>query len=119
MIIVDTALAQRAREGRPIRIGLVGAGFMARGVALQIALSVPGMRVAAIANRHLEGAVRAYAEAGEPQAQEVHTVAQLERAIAAGQCAVTEDALLLCQAQGLDAIVEVTGTIEHAARVAL
>ena len=119
MIIVDTALAQRASQGRPIRIGLVGAGFMARGVALQIALSVPGMRVAAIANRHLEGAVRAYAEAGEPQAQEVHTVAQLERAIAAGQCAVTEDALLLCQAQGLDAIVEVTGTIEHAARVAL
>jgi predicted homoserine dehydrogenase-like protein len=119
MIIVDTALAQRAREGRPIRIGLVGAGFMARGVALQIALSVPGMRVAAIANRHLEGARRAYAEAGEHSVQEVHTVAQLERTIAAGHCAVTEDALLLCQAQGLDAIVEVTGTIEHAARVAL
>lgn len=119
MIMVDTALAQRASQGRPIRIGLVGAGFMARGVALQIALSVPGMRVAAIANRHLEGARRAYTEAGEHQAQEVSTVAELERAIAAGQCAVTEDALLLCQAQGLDAIVEVTGTIEHAARVAL
>jgi predicted homoserine dehydrogenase-like protein len=119
MIIVDTALALRASQGRPIRIGLVGAGFMARGVALQIALSVPGMRVAAIANRHLEGAKRAYAEAGEHSVQEVHTMAQLERAIAVGHCAVTEDALLLCQAQGLDAIVEVTGTIEHAARVTL
>ena len=68
MILVDTALARRAREGQPIRIGLVGAGFMARGVALQIALSVPGMRVAAIANRHLEGALRAYAEAGQTEA---------------------------------------------------
>jgi predicted homoserine dehydrogenase-like protein len=119
MILVDTALAQRAREGRPIRIGLIGAGFMARGVALQIALSVPGMRVAAIANRHLDGALRAYAEAGQTEAQHVDTVAQLERAIARGQCAVTENALLLCQAQGLDAIVEATGTIEHAAAVAL
>ncbi len=119
MILVDTALARRAAEGQPIRIGLVGAGFMARGVALQIALSVPGMRVAAIANRHLDGAIRAYAEAGQTEVQAVDSVAQLERAITAGQCAVTDDALLLCQAQGIDAIVEVTGTIEHAARVAL
>ena len=60
MILVDTALQKRAAEGRPVRIGLVGAGFMARGVALQITLSVPGMRVAAIANRTLETARRAY-----------------------------------------------------------
>lgn len=119
MIIVDTALARRVAEGRPIRIGLVGAGFMARGIALQVALSVPGMRVAAIANRHLEGALRAYAEAGQHQVQVVDTVAQLERSMAAGLPAVTEDALLLCQAPGIDAIIEVTGTIEHAAQVTL
>jgi predicted homoserine dehydrogenase-like protein len=119
MILVDTALQKRVAEGRPIRIGLVGAGFMARGIALQVALSVPGMRVAAIANRHLDGALRAYAEAGAHDAQVVDSVAQLERAIATGTPAVTENALLLCQAQGIDAIVEVTGTIEHAARVTL
>ena len=33
MILLDTALAQREAEGRPIRIGLVGAGFMGRGIA--------------------------------------------------------------------------------------
>jgi predicted homoserine dehydrogenase-like protein len=119
MILVDTALQRRAAEGRPVRIGLVGAGFMARGVALQIALSVPGMRVAAIANRTLETARRAYREAGQPQMRTVETVAELEQAIEAGVPAVTEDALLLCRAGGIDAVVEVTGTIEHAASVAL
>jgi predicted homoserine dehydrogenase-like protein len=64
MILVDKALTQRAEQGKPIRIGLVGAGFMAKGIALQVALSVPGMRVAAIANRHLQSARQAYEQAG-------------------------------------------------------
>ena len=65
MIIVDKALKQRASAGRPIRVGMIGAGFMGRGVALQIATAVPGMELVAIANRHLEPAERAYAEAGQ------------------------------------------------------
>lgn len=119
MMIIDTALQQRARDSKPIRVGLVGAGFMARGVALQIALSVPGMRVAAIANRTLEGARRAYREADVSGVRVVETVRQLEMAIESGVPAITEDAMLLCRAAGIDAIIEVTGTIEHAARVTL
>ncbi|MDB5932484.1 MAG: hypothetical protein JWR60_4191 [Polaromonas sp.] len=119
MIIIDTALQKRASEGRPIRVGLVGAGFMARGVALQIATAVPGMRVVAISNRSIEGALRAYHEAGVDGVRPVDTVAQLERAIETGTPAVTEDALLLCRAAGIDAIVEVTGTVEHASHVIL
>lgn len=34
--IVDTALEKRALEGKPVRVGLVGAGFMAKGLVLQI-----------------------------------------------------------------------------------
>ena len=34
--IVDTALDKRAAEGNPVRVGLVGAGFMAKGLVLQI-----------------------------------------------------------------------------------
>ena len=45
MIIADTALQRREQEGRLIRVGFVGAGFMARGVAPQITTAVPGMRV--------------------------------------------------------------------------
>ena len=45
MIIVDTALQAREEEGRPIRVGMVGAGFMGQGLTNQIVNSVPGMRV--------------------------------------------------------------------------
>ena len=45
MIIVDTALHRRAAEGRPIKVGMVGAGFQGRGIALQIIRSTPGMQL--------------------------------------------------------------------------
>ena len=96
MIIVDKALQERERAGRPIRVGMVGAGFMGRGIALQIATAVPGMRLAAIANRRLEPALRAFAEAGQGAARHVETPGALSAAISAGQPAVTEDWQLLC-----------------------
>ena len=117
MIIVDRLLAQRAAEGRPIRVGMVGAGFMARGIANQIVNSVPGMILVAIANRTLARASQAYAEAGIEDATVVETRAALEQAIARGRPAVTEDAMLLCEAAGIDCLIEVTGAVEHGARV--
>ncbi len=118
MILVDTALERREREGRPIRVGLVGAGYMGRGIALELLAPVAGMRLAAVANRTLAGAARAYREAGVPAASAVASVAALDDAIAAGRPAVTDDALLLCRAQGLDVVVECTGDVEFGARVA-
>jgi predicted homoserine dehydrogenase-like protein len=117
--IVDTALARRAAEGRPVRVGMVGAGAMGRGVALQVSLHVPGMQVVAIANRTLATAERAYREAGREDVTHVDSVAALDRAITAGRPAVTEDPSLLCAADGVDVIFEVTGTIEYGARVVL
>jgi predicted homoserine dehydrogenase-like protein len=80
---------------------------------------VPGMELVAIFNRHLEGAQRAYTEAGIEAVQVVTTVADLEDAIAKGQHAITDDAQLLCQADGIDALIEVTGTIEFGAQVVM
>jgi predicted homoserine dehydrogenase-like protein len=119
MIILDKALEQRHATNNPIRVGMIGAGFMGRGIALQMVNVVPGMRLVAIANRHLDGASRAYNESGVTELTSVETVGQLEDAIAAGQYAITEDASLLCQAEGIDAIVEVTGAVEFGATVAL
>jgi predicted homoserine dehydrogenase-like protein len=119
VIIVDRALEEREREGRPIQVGMVGAGFMGRGIARQIVGARRGLRLAAVANRHLEKAERAYAEAGAEEPRRVESVADLEHAVAAGRPAVTEDATLLCRAEGIDAVVEVTGSVEFAAGVAL
>lgn len=64
MIIVDTALRERERLGRPVRVGVFGAGSMARGFVNQVTNAVPGMVVAAISNRTVERAVDAYRYAG-------------------------------------------------------
>lgn len=119
MIIVDKKLEERQQTGNPIKVAMVGAGFMGRGIALQICNSVSGMELVAISNRHLSAAKRAYQEAGVEDFNVVETAAQLEATVARGQYAVTEDALLLCQAEGIDAIIEVTGAVEFGARVVL
>ena len=118
MIIVDTALRRLEAQGKPIRVGMIGAGFMGRGVANQIVNSVPGMRLVAISNRTLAGAERAYLEAGqEPRA--VENLSALEDAIRAGLPAITQDAGLLCQSGQIDALIDVTGDVEYGAQVTL
>ena len=119
MVIVDTALQKRQDAGNPVRVAMVGAGFMGRGIALQINTAVPGMELVAISNRHIEGARRAYQEAGIEDMCEVGTVQQLEDAIARNQAAITEDPMVLAEASGIDAIIEVTGTVELGAAVVL
>ena len=119
MIIVDKALKKRQQEGNPIRVAIVGAGYLGRGIALQIVTATVGMKLVAISNRTLSEAKRAYRQAGVESFRTVETVVQLEEAIAQGQYAITDDAMLLCQAEGVDAVLEVTGTVEFAAHVAL
>jgi len=119
MIIVDSALQQRAAEGRPVRVALVGAGFMGRGLTNQIVNSVPGMELVAIANRTLANAERAYREAGLDELRTVHDSAGVARAIADGVPAITDDFRAVCEAEGVDAIVEATGAVEYGCHVVL
>jgi predicted homoserine dehydrogenase-like protein len=119
VVIVDTALARREQEGRPIRVAMIGAGFMARGVALQIIRYTPGMRLVAVGNRTLANATRAYHEAGVEEIETVDTLTALEEAIARGRPAVTDNALLLCETEGVDVVLEITGAVEFGAQVAL
>lgn len=119
MIIVDTALERREQEGRPIRVGLVGAGFMGRSIALQFGRGRTGLRLGAIANRTLARAERAYRDAGVTAVARATSSADLEQALAAGTPAVTDDAALLAAASGIDVIIEATGDVEFGARVAL
>ncbi len=102
-----------------MRVGMVGAGFMAKGVALQIKNHVPGMELVAISNRTVARAHEVYHEAGIADTQEVDSVEALEENIRNGRYSVTNDPMLLCRAQGIDAILEVTGAVEFGAQVAL
>lgn len=119
MFIIDTALKSRQELGNPVKVAMVGAGFMGWGIANQIVNYLPGMELVAVSSRNLASANKAYAEAGIFDPLEVTTQSALEDAIQAGQPAVTDNAMLLCQAEGIDALIEVTGTIEFAASVVL
>lgn len=119
MILVDKALRRRAAEGTPIRVALVGAGFMGRGFVNQVTNSVPGMVVAAICNRTLANAERAYREAGITEWATVDDAQALTKAVAAGTPAITSNYAAVTEADGIDAVVEATGAVEHGAHVVL
>jgi len=112
MIIVDTALKKRHDANNPIRVGIVGAGFMSRGVVLQIESAIKGMTVSAVSNRTIAEAERTYREANRQDIVVAETSAQIEDAISTGKACITEDALALCNADGLDAVIEATGEVE-------
>ena len=118
MIIVDRALEARQQEGRPVRVGMVGAGFMGRGVAAQIART-PGMELVAVSNRHVAGAERAQREAGASEVRTVDSAAALDRAAVDGVPAVTDDPAVVCAASTVDVVCDVTGAVEFGARVTL
>lgn len=118
MIIVDTALEKRHKEGNPVRVALVGGGYMGRGIATQIEGYMPGMRLVAISNRTIALAERAYREAGIDSFDRVKSVPELEKAISKGRYAITDDASLLCGAGGIEAVIEATGDVEFSAHVA-
>lgn len=119
MIILDKALERCRMENRPVRVGVVGAGYIGRGITLQIVRSLPGMRVVAVSNRTLAKAERAYTDAGIEGYERVDSRGALQKALERGAFAVTEDAALICEADGIDVVIEATGDVEHGAMVAL
>lgn len=119
MIIVDTALKRREAEGKPIHVGLLGAGFMAQGVANQIVNSVAGMRLVAIQNRHLKKALHVFDYAGRRDVVVATRQDQFEDAIRTGRPVATEDGMLLARSEHIDVLVDTTGSVEFGARVIL
>src|SRR5690242_16293537 len=118
-MIVDTALQEREAMNRPIRVGMVGAGATARAIALQLGTPVPGMRLVGIANRTVAHAERAFREAGIQSWQAAGSPRDAEAAIRRGFPVLTEDPSVLTGCDAVDLLLEVTGTVEPAARVVL
>jgi predicted homoserine dehydrogenase-like protein len=119
VLLVDHALKAAEARGKPIRVAIVGAGFMSQGLANQIAHSTPGMRIVAVSNRKPQRALDVLRYAGFDQARLVASQSQLDADIAAGRPAATEDALLLCRSDYVDVVVDATGSVEFGAHVAM
>lgn len=118
MIIVDNALRRLADLQRPIRVGMVGAGFMGQGLTNQIAHSVPGMRMAAIYNRRPERAQHCFTYAGlEPVV--ASSQAAFDQRVESGTPVVAESPELITRSPHIDIVIDVTGSVEFGARVIL
>src|SRR5690625_662119 len=119
MHLIDKVLSRRSAEKRLIRVGIVGAGSSGGSTAHQILRHIPGMTLAAISNRTPEKAKEILARAQLPSAPFVRNQTELEDAIRKGIPSYTDDAQLLCRAEGDDVILEATGTIDFASGVCL
>ncbi len=109
----------RARErelGRPVRIGLVGAGQMGRGFVAQVG-RMAGMEVAVVADVAPGRARRAFEAAGRPDVLEGADPAAAAAAVAAGRPVAVEDARSLTELP-VDVIVDASGVPEVGAQVA-
>ena len=116
---VDTVLQQREHVGRPIRVGIIGAGATGRAIALQLGTPVPGIRLVALANRTLENGTRAFREAGVSEWKLATSSHQAEVSISQGIPVLTDDPSVVTRCGLVDIVVEVTGTVAHGARVVL
>src|SRR5512146_1159822 len=112
MIIVDHALRAREEQAKPIRVGMIGAGFMGQGLTNQIVNSVPGMRMAAIYNRRPERAFGVYRYAGRDDVVAAATQAEVDEAIRRGRPVVAEDPFTISRSPEIDVLVDVTGSVE-------
>ncbi len=118
-MIIDTALKEREKSGKPIRVGIIGAGAAGRAIALQLATPPPGILLAAVVNRTPEHGERAFREAGVTEWRRLDSVREAERAINHGTPVLTDDPSVVTNCSAVDVIIEGTGTVEYAAGVVL
>ncbi|KAK3651447.1 hypothetical protein LTR56_005589 [Elasticomyces elasticus] len=116
MTSLSTKLAEREAAGKPIQVGLIGAGKFGS-MFISQAHGTPGMRLAGIADLSADRAKAALKRTGYPE--EAYDVSiSLEEGIKANKTAITTDSAALIANPDIDVILEVTGSpaagIRHA-----
>jgi predicted homoserine dehydrogenase-like protein len=99
-------LRQRAEAGRPIRVGLIGAGKFGT-MFLAQARFTPGLHIVAVADLQPQRARRFMRDAGWPDEQ--MDASDFERARSTGRTHLTDDSAALIAASGLEVVIEATG----------
>ncbi len=119
MLGINRKLEELERQGTIIKVGLIGAGQMGRGMVSQIE-NMSGMRVVITADIQLENVVKAYSKAGVADGDIVETneAETASEAIRAGKVAATTDAQLVTSLPEVDVVVDATGVPDIGAKIA-
>lgn len=99
-------LSARAEAGRPVRVGVIGAGKFAS-MFLAQARSTTGLHVAAVADLDLDWARVRLRQAGWPE--DAFAARSFEEALEKGATHLVHSAESLIAAPGLDVVVDATG----------
>jgi predicted homoserine dehydrogenase-like protein len=100
-------LVERAAVGRPLRVALIGAGKFGS-MYLAQARVTPGIHVAAIADLNPQRAGESLARTGWPKEQ--YAAVSLAEAMAKGSTFITDDAQAVIAADGIDVVIDATGS---------
>ena len=113
-------LAARAETGKPVRIGLVGAGEMGTDIVSRVA-HMRGIEIGAISELNPQAAGRAVTIAyGDPdRAMATETTDSLNAAIEAGRIATTRNVHTLLDSGLIDVVVDATGIPSVGAEIGL
>ena len=110
-------LAARAEAGRPLRVGVIGAGKFATMFFSQ-ARRLPGLHLLGVVDLDRDKAVQAFQRAEWPAEQ--FAAGGVQEALRKGSTWLSEDSEALLSAEGVEVIVEATGDpvagIAHALR---
>lgn len=122
-IIVDTALERRAKDGNPVRLAMIGSGFMANGIVRTLTTAHKGsIKLVGICNRNIQRArttLEDPAVAGmSPDAMtECQTAEEIQAAYEAGKVVLTSNWADFVSWEAPEVVLEVTGTIEYASHI--
>lgn len=99
-------LQRRVEDGRPIRVGLIGAGKFGSMFLAQARLT-KGMHVMGIADLDPGRACKAMASTGWDEEQ--FTATDFCQALETGRTFITDDSLALIEADGMEVVIDATG----------
>lgn len=115
MIIIDNYLRSREKKGNLIKVGVVGCGEMGKGIINQISKYSPGIKVSAVYCRNTVKGKKVLSEIGIIEFSETDTVKELNVAVRKGITAITSNVDCLIEAEEIDILIEVTGSIDFSA----
>jgi predicted homoserine dehydrogenase-like protein len=119
MIGLHEELAAREQQGKPVRIGLVGAGQMGTDVVAQVTM-MKGIDVVAVADIDVRRAREAY-QIGRVQdeAVEVQSAEEADAAVRVGKKVIARDYRIITDMKTVEVMLESTGVPEVGAKAAL
>lgn len=119
-LVMNKKLNQMAKENKPIKVGIVGAGKMGKGLINQMS-RINGMEPSLVINRNGEKGIKALISAGIPREEIVFTnsLKEIDFQLEKGKYVVTEYMDLAAKANGIQAVVDATGVPEVGAKLSL